>query len=92
MDNYEKLAELAAQAMGRTFHIGVRPENKGWFAHCDGVEWDGDSPESAVLSVIQSLAEKAKLDAISLSADAKSMEQRAIDLADTMQLIEDWNT
>lgn len=88
MPDYERLAELAAQATGKMFIIGVRPEGKGWFANCDGVEWDGDSPATAVESVIQTLAESAKRKAVTANADAKSLEQQAIDLADTIRLID----
>lgn len=86
--DYERLAEMAAQATGKNFLIGVRPEGKGWFAHCDGIEWDGDSPKMAVESVVRGLAERAQRTAIHASADAKSLEQQAIDLADTVQLID----
>lgn len=86
--NYERLAELAAEAQGKQFLIGVRPMGKGWFAHCDGVEWDGAGPDDAVRSVVRTLAKNARQAAIHAGADFKSLEQRAIDLADTAALID----
>lgn len=87
--NYLQLAEIAAQAQGCIFYIGVRPFEKGWFAHCNGIEWDGATPEEATFSVIKTLAENAKRAAFKAGAYAKSFEQQARDLADTLALIND---
>lgn len=84
---YIRLAQLTAEAQGKQFIIGVRPYDKGWYAHCDGVEWDGAGPEDAVYSVIRTLAANAKKASTKANADAKSLEQQAIDLADTLALI-----
>jgi hypothetical protein len=85
--DYVRLAELTAEATGYAFLIGVRPGG-GWFAHCNHVEWDGDSPEMATISVVRTLAENARKEARKANADAKSVEQRATDLADTVALID----
>lgn len=86
--DFLKLAELTAEAQGEIFYIGVKPYGKGWFAHCNNVEWEsGDNPEGAVFDVILTLFENAKKAATKASADAKSYEQLAEDLADTVALI-----
>lgn len=87
MNEYEELARLTAEATGKIFYIGVRPYDKGWFASCDGTEWDGDSPATAVHSVIKSLAQKFRAEAFANSANAKSLEQKAVALAETAALI-----
>lgn len=70
--DWVQLAETAADAEGENFFIGVRPMGKGWFAHCNGVEWDGDTPEMAVRSVIQSLQRQASTNAANLDQQAKA--------------------
>ena len=86
---YIRLAQLTAEAQGKQFLIGVRPNDKGWYAHCDGVEWSGEGPEDAVYSVIRTLAANAKRASTKANADAKSLEQQSIDLADTLALFKD---
>lgn len=83
MEEFIHLAELAAEAQGQNFLIGVRPMGKGWFAHCDGVEWDGADPDDAVRSVIGTLAKNARQKANLAGADFRTLEKRALDLADT---------
>lgn len=70
--DWVQLAETAADAEGKNFFIGVRPMGRGWFAHCNGVEWDGDTPEMAVRSVIHSLQRQASTNAANLDQQAKA--------------------
>lgn len=55
MPDWLARAAQAAQAMGKVFVLGARPYDKGWFANCDGIEWDGSTPAQAVDSVLESL-------------------------------------
>lgn len=40
------LAQAIADATGKAVLIGVRPGDRGWFAHCDGLEFDGPPREA----------------------------------------------
>lgn len=57
---YVALAETTAAVMGKDFLIGVRPNGRGWYANCAGVEYDGGSPEMAVRQVVRQLQGKAR--------------------------------
>lgn len=86
LEHCMKLAELAAESQGKQFLVGVRPYDKGWFAHCDGVEWDGSSPGSAILSVVEALTENAKRASLLASSEAKTLAQRVEDLNGVLDL------
>lgn len=44
MRKWEQMAAEAAAAVRRNFVVGVRGHNGTWFAHCDGIEYDGSGP------------------------------------------------
>lgn len=83
-ETWIKLAEAAAEAQGKNFMVGVRPMGKGWFAHCDGIEWDGSGPADAVASVIRSLQEKSSTTALAATREVKKLQDRAAALKDIM--------
>lgn len=45
------LAQAIADATGKPVLIGVRPGDRGWFVHCDGMEFDG--PPSDALAALK---------------------------------------
>lgn len=63
-EHVHRLMHDAAQAAGLVVLLGVRPNGRGWFAHCDGEEVDGGTPEQAVQDLIVAVqrreAEKAR--------------------------------
>jgi len=58
--DYVALAQATAEAMGKDFLIGVRPNGRGWYANCGGVEYDGGSPEVAVRQVVEQIQAKVR--------------------------------
>lgn len=58
--DYVRLAETTAAVMGKDFVIGARPNGRGWYANCAGVEYDGGSPEMAVRQVVRQIQGKAR--------------------------------
>lgn len=79
--DYVALAEAAAEAQQANFYIGVRPNGKGWFAHCDDVEFDGSDPDMAVRSVIQELQRRSHLDSHEWERKNVTIERRRVGLA-----------
>lgn len=78
--DYVALAEAACEAQVANFYIGVRPLGKGWFAHCDGVEYDGDGPDMAVRSVVQELQRRARAVSQKLEGENRMAERRRASL------------
>lgn len=58
-NSWSDLARIAAEAFGVTVLVGVRPKGT-WFAHADGVEYDGGSPLDAVRAVALGLERRAE--------------------------------
>lgn len=71
-------ASKAAFAVGQFFHIGVRTDGS-WFAHCDGVEYDGghlpDGPIIAVNSVVDALRRRTEQAMRASEAEGRKAEQ-----------------
>lgn len=72
----------AAQATGCNFHLGARPHDKGWFAHSDGIEFDGSTPEQAVLSVITEIKRRMEAKVHEAASTATVAAQVIADLPD----------
>lgn len=79
-EDIKRKAELAANATGETFIIGVRPFGRGWFVHCDGVEVDG-SPEHSVDDIIEELKRQ-------YSAHLSDFRMRAGNIENTLKSLE----
>ena len=63
-----------AESIGKNIIIGVRP-NGTWFAHCDGIEWDG-SPQSALQGVLDQLIHRESSTNAKAVADAVTAQNR----------------
>lgn len=55
----QRMAEVA-RITGKLVHIGKYGHNDDWYAHVDGVEFQGNTALVALESVIQGLKEKAQ--------------------------------
>lgn len=55
MDAALREAQKMANAVDDIVLIGVRPQGKGWFARCQGCEWDGSTPLEAVKAVVANI-------------------------------------
>lgn len=61
---WQEDAQALADATGKVFVVGVRPnKDHSWFANCDGVEWDGSSPQMAVRQVVGTLRRRFETEA-----------------------------
>lgn len=84
MSAWEAQAKAAAEATGKLFAVGVRPFDKGWFATCDGIEWDGSTPAEAVKAVVRDLSERAARQ----SAEAQKERERALAVVNRLAAIQ----
>lgn len=57
MDKVKAFAETLANAADRTVVLGVRPRDKGWFVHCDDIEFDvgGVRGQEDMLSALKAI-------------------------------------
>lgn len=69
--------QALAEATGQNVLIGKRGHKSDWFAHCDGVEWDGSTPEQALRAVAASILHRAE--------DAKRQAEKAAKDADAIR-------
>ena len=79
---WQEEMQAAADATGKMFSVGLRPGKEfSWWAHCDGVEWDGSTPQMAVKSVVDSLNRRAHAEAHDLrrKAEAQAKVAEALD-------------
>lgn len=79
--DYVALAEATAQALGVDFVIGARPYDKGWFAHCAGITFDGGTPDIAVRQVVEALHRKTRNELNEARVAPESASKRLTELA-----------
>ena len=63
-----------AEATGKTVIVGCRGHNGTWFAHCDGIEYDGSNPLGSVRAVRDGWVERARSRAAQAAAEASQAE------------------
>lgn len=78
--SWMELAVEAAQITCKPFIVGAKPYDKGWFAACGDIEYDGSSPSTAARSVLDELARRAEHQQHESAAAAKKAERQAFDL------------
>ncbi len=72
--SWEQQAQAAAEAFEVQILVGVRPYGGGWFAHADGIEYDGHTAASAVEAVIDGLSGRAARQGLDGQQQAKRAE------------------
>lgn len=83
---WESIASLAAEVANAPMLVGVRP-NGTWFGHCGDIEVDAEGPAEAVYGVVREAERNAAQRARHAAAEAKSTEDQAASLSDTVALI-----
>ena len=75
MSGYGDVLRECSRLTGKVAMVGVRAHKDDWWAHCDGIEWDGPTAAKAARSVLHSIQQREASKLAKAEAEAKRLRE-----------------